>query len=150
MPGNDPVLKHTLQQEIDDLREQAMLLPPGRKRNRVLARADALEVTMKAFLGSISGSATAAAGYALIIRLPNRTGDETIGRHPRRIPRLQCRVAYRALETIQLPRRGHRLSALVDSSAGASAMRVGHGGALYRFSRDSATRSWSDLESADG
>jgi hypothetical protein len=49
MPGNDPELKHTLQQEIDDLREQAMLLPPGRKRNRVLARADALEVTMNAF-----------------------------------------------------------------------------------------------------
>lgn len=41
---------HTLQQEIDDLRGQAGLLPPGRKRNAVLARADALEVTMKAFL----------------------------------------------------------------------------------------------------
>jgi hypothetical protein len=40
---------HTLQQEIDDLRAQAKLLPPGRKRNVVLARADALEVTMKAF-----------------------------------------------------------------------------------------------------
>lgn len=40
---------HTLQQEIDDLRAQAMLLPPGRKRNRVLGRADALEVTMKTF-----------------------------------------------------------------------------------------------------
>jgi hypothetical protein len=49
MPGNDPVLKHTLQEEIDELREQAMLLPPGRKRNCVLAKADALEVTMKAF-----------------------------------------------------------------------------------------------------
>jgi hypothetical protein len=49
MSGIDPVFTHTLQQEIDDLREQAILLPPGRKRNRVLARADALEVTMKAF-----------------------------------------------------------------------------------------------------
>jgi hypothetical protein len=49
MSGNGPIFINTLQQEIDDLREQAMLLPPGRKRNRVLARADALEVTMKAF-----------------------------------------------------------------------------------------------------
>ena len=48
MSGNDPVY-HTLQQEIHDLRKQAMLLPPGRKRNHVLAKADALEVTMKAF-----------------------------------------------------------------------------------------------------
>jgi hypothetical protein len=49
MSGNDPVPIQTLQQEIDDLREQAMLLPPGLKRNRVLAKADALEVTMKTF-----------------------------------------------------------------------------------------------------
>jgi hypothetical protein len=49
MSGNDRVFAHTLQQEIDDLRAQAMLLPAGRKRNLVLARADALEVTMKAF-----------------------------------------------------------------------------------------------------
>ena len=49
MSDTGPVFSHTLQQEIDDLREQAMLLPRGRKRNRVLARADALEVTMKAF-----------------------------------------------------------------------------------------------------
>ena len=40
---------HTLQKEIDDLLEQAALLPLGRKRSHVLARADALEVTMKAF-----------------------------------------------------------------------------------------------------
>jgi hypothetical protein len=39
------------------LRKQAWLLPPGTNRNRVLARADALEVTMKAF----SWVATAAA-----------------------------------------------------------------------------------------
>jgi hypothetical protein len=45
---------HTLQQEIDDLREQAASLPPGRKRNRVLARADALEVTMKAHSWAVS------------------------------------------------------------------------------------------------
>jgi hypothetical protein len=49
MPDASPIFTHTLQQEIDDLREQAMLLPPGRKRNRVLARADALEVTLKTF-----------------------------------------------------------------------------------------------------
>jgi hypothetical protein len=49
MSGNRQVFTHTLQEEIDDLRAQAMPLPPGRKRNRVLARADALEVTMKAF-----------------------------------------------------------------------------------------------------
>ncbi len=36
-------------QKIADLRAQAELLPPGRKRNLVLARADALEVTMTAF-----------------------------------------------------------------------------------------------------
>jgi hypothetical protein len=54
MSGNDPVFTHTLQQEIDDLREQAMLLPPGRKRHRVLARADAMEVTMKTFSGAAS------------------------------------------------------------------------------------------------
>lgn len=48
MSDSNPFI-HTLQQEIDDLREQALLLPPGRKRNRVLARADALEATMKAF-----------------------------------------------------------------------------------------------------
>ena len=46
MSGNDAV---SLQQTIDDLHAQAMLLPPGRKRNQVLARADALEVTMKTF-----------------------------------------------------------------------------------------------------
>ena len=49
MSGNNPVFTHTLQQEIDDLRAQAMLLPPGRKQNRVLAKTAALEVTMKAF-----------------------------------------------------------------------------------------------------
>ena len=49
MSGIDPLFPHPLQQEIDDLREQAMLLPPGGKRNRVLARADALELTMKTF-----------------------------------------------------------------------------------------------------
>jgi hypothetical protein len=54
MSGNGPVFTHTLQQEIQDLREQAMLLPPGRKRHRVLARADALEVTMRAFSGAAS------------------------------------------------------------------------------------------------
>ena len=48
MAGTSPFI-HTLQQEINDLREQAALLPPGRKRNLVIARADALEVTMKAF-----------------------------------------------------------------------------------------------------
>jgi hypothetical protein len=40
---------HTLQQEIDDLRSQASLLPFGRKRNQVLKRAADLEVTMKAY-----------------------------------------------------------------------------------------------------
>jgi hypothetical protein len=47
MADSNPFI-HTLQQEIDDLRAQAALLTAGRKRNRVLARADALEVTMKA------------------------------------------------------------------------------------------------------
>jgi hypothetical protein len=54
MSANRQVFTHTLQEEIDDLRAQALLLPPGRKRNRVLARADALEVTMKAFSWSAS------------------------------------------------------------------------------------------------
>jgi len=49
MSGSDPVSQKALQREIDELREQAMLLPSGRKRNQVLARADALEVTMKTF-----------------------------------------------------------------------------------------------------
>ena len=48
MTDTNPFI-HTLQQEIDDLRAQAALLPPGRKRNLVLAKADALEVTMKTF-----------------------------------------------------------------------------------------------------
>jgi hypothetical protein len=48
MSGKNPFI-HTLQQEIDDLRAQASLLSHGRKRNVLLARADALEVTMKAF-----------------------------------------------------------------------------------------------------
>jgi hypothetical protein len=48
MSSNGQVFTYTLREEIDDLRAQALLLPPGRKRNRVLARADALEVTMKA------------------------------------------------------------------------------------------------------
>jgi hypothetical protein len=48
MSGKNPFI-HTLQQEIDDLRTQASLLSPGRKRNVLLARADVLEVTMKAF-----------------------------------------------------------------------------------------------------
>ena len=54
MSGTGPGFTHTLQQEIDDLREQAMLLPPGRKRHRVLARADAMEVTIKTFSGAAS------------------------------------------------------------------------------------------------
>jgi hypothetical protein len=49
MSDTGPAFSHASQKEIDDLREQATLLPPGRKRNRVLARADALEVTVKAF-----------------------------------------------------------------------------------------------------
>ena len=49
MSGTGPLFPHPLQQTIDDIREQAMLLPPGTKRNRVFARADALEVTMKTF-----------------------------------------------------------------------------------------------------
>ena len=53
MTGGNPFI-HTLQQEIDDLRTQANLLPAGRKRNLVLARADALECTMKAFSWSAS------------------------------------------------------------------------------------------------
>jgi hypothetical protein len=56
MTGNDRVFAHTLRQEIDDLRAQAMLLPAGRKRNCVLARADALEVTMTTFSWAASPS----------------------------------------------------------------------------------------------
>jgi hypothetical protein len=48
MIKNNPFI-HTLQQEIDELRAQASLLSPGRKRDQVLKRADALEVTMKAY-----------------------------------------------------------------------------------------------------
>jgi hypothetical protein len=53
MTDNNPFI-HTLQQEIEDLRTQASLLPPGRKRDRVLKRADALEVTMKAYAWAAS------------------------------------------------------------------------------------------------
>lgn len=49
MHGHDPVFIHTLREEIYHLRRQAMLLLPGRKCNHVLARADALEATLKAF-----------------------------------------------------------------------------------------------------
>lgn len=49
MPGQNPVFITTLQKEIDDLRERSMALLPGRKRRGILARADALEITMKAF-----------------------------------------------------------------------------------------------------
>lgn len=55
MTDKNPFI-HTLQQEIDDLRAQAALLPPGRKRNLVLAKADALEVTMKTFSWATSPS----------------------------------------------------------------------------------------------
>jgi hypothetical protein len=97
-------------------------------------------------MGGITGLATAARRYALIICLPDRAGDEAIGRHPCCIPRLQGSVANRTLETIHLPRWRHGFRSLVNGSASACAMRIGHGGALYRFSRDSATGSWSDLE----
>jgi hypothetical protein len=46
--NNGPKIIHTRQQEIDDLRAQAMLLPLGRMRTRALARVTALEVSMKA------------------------------------------------------------------------------------------------------
>jgi hypothetical protein len=49
MSVRDPVSIEALQQQIDDLRAQAMLLPAGMKRNRVLARGDTLEVTSKTF-----------------------------------------------------------------------------------------------------
>ena len=42
MTDNSPFI-HTSQHEIDDLHEQATLLPPGRNRNLVLAREDALQ-----------------------------------------------------------------------------------------------------------
>jgi hypothetical protein len=54
MSGSDPVSQKALQREIDELREQAMLLPPGRKRNQVLARADALEVTLEVTMKTFS------------------------------------------------------------------------------------------------
>jgi hypothetical protein len=85
-------------------------------------------------VGGITGLATAAARYALIIRLSDGTGDEAIGWYPRRIPCLQGGVAKRTLEAVNLPMRGHGLGAPVDGSASAGAMGVGHGGALYRFS----------------
>jgi hypothetical protein len=66
MSGSDPVSQKALQREIDELREQAMLLPPGRKRNQVLARADALEVTMKTFFACfITNSSASAPRYRL-------------------------------------------------------------------------------------
>ena len=40
----------SLQQEIDHLRQQAELLPLGKIRTRLLARATALEATMKAHI----------------------------------------------------------------------------------------------------
>jgi hypothetical protein len=43
-----PKFCHTPQQEIDELRTQAALLAAGSIRTRLLARATALEVTMKA------------------------------------------------------------------------------------------------------
>jgi hypothetical protein len=60
MSGGNPFI-HTLQQEINDLRAQVNLLPPGRKRNVVLARAGcARSHDESIFLGS-SGIAGASA-----------------------------------------------------------------------------------------
>jgi hypothetical protein len=50
MSDQDPAFIPTLQQEIDQLREQAELLPVGRVRTRLLARATALEVAMRSHL----------------------------------------------------------------------------------------------------
>jgi hypothetical protein len=80
MSGNDPVSKHAMQQEIDDLREQAMLLPPGRKRNRVLAKADALEVTMKAFSWSASPALQPPRRIAIDVRLTELSVIEPFSR----------------------------------------------------------------------
>ena len=44
-----PRFIHSLEQEVDELRAQAALLPAGRIRTRLLARATALEVSMKAY-----------------------------------------------------------------------------------------------------
>jgi hypothetical protein len=52
MPGH--TITHMLQQEINELRERAIALVPGRKRAGIIARADALEITMKAFLWAAS------------------------------------------------------------------------------------------------
>jgi hypothetical protein len=49
MSSDDTPFTHTLQQEIDELRAQAALLLAGPIRTRLLARATALEVTMKAY-----------------------------------------------------------------------------------------------------
>lgn len=49
MSGNVTITNLTLQKEIDDLRAQAALLPSGQNCNWVLARADALEATLRAF-----------------------------------------------------------------------------------------------------
>jgi hypothetical protein len=138
MSDTGPVFSHTLQREIDDLREQAMLLSPGRKRNRVLARADARSHDEGVLVGSITDLATTAARQQLIFRRYG-TDDKAVGRHPRRIPCLQSRIANGALKTIQLTDWCHRFSALVNGSTGAGTMGVGHGGASYRFSRDSAS-----------
>jgi hypothetical protein len=64
MSGKDSVFAHTLQQEIDDLRAQALLLPAGRKRNVVLARADRARSHNEGVLvGCIPGPSAAAMRY---------------------------------------------------------------------------------------
>lgn len=67
---------------------------------------------------SFSREASERSGVSLSFQgLSGRPGDEAIGRHPRRIPRLQGGIANRALKTIELTGRGHRLGAPVDGSA---------------------------------
>jgi len=56
MSSHDTPFTHTLQQEIDEMRAQAVLLPAGKIRTRLLARATALEVSMKA--NALVGSPT--------------------------------------------------------------------------------------------
>ena len=59
-------------------------------------------------------------------RRANGTGDQAIGWHPRRIPRLHGFAAHRTLEAVHFPDCGHPLGPAIDRSAFAVPVLVGH------------------------
>jgi hypothetical protein len=126
MSDSGPQLTHTLQHEVEELRAQAALLGPGKIRTNFLRALRSGSLQEGVFAGWIA-RASAAACWLIGRWRSYRTGDQSIGRNPSRVPTFERGVADRAFEARDLACGSHRFGPFVNSSARAVAMRVSHG-----------------------